>query len=165
VAAAALPTVAAKPELATATRKVSVTEAEMRERVAAARVGQLATVRSDGTPHIVPICFALLTTGRGDVVVSGTDEKPKSTFALQRLRNIAERPAAALLVDHYEEDWTRVWWIRVDGRGRVINDDADRERAVAALRAKYHQYEHVGIPGAVLAIDVDRWLGWAYTDG
>jgi hypothetical protein len=57
-----------------------------------------------------------------------------------------------------------VWWVRVDGRGRVIDDEAERERAVAALRAKYRQYEHIGIPGAVLAIDVDRWLGWAYLD-
>jgi PPOX class probable F420-dependent enzyme len=137
----------------------------MRERVAAASVGRLATVRPDGTPHIVPICFAVLTTDRGDVVVSGTDEKPKSTFALQRLRNIAERPAVTLLVDHYEDEWTRVWWIRVDGRGRIISEDAERERAVAALRAKYPQYEHIGLPGAVLAIDVDRWHGWAYIDG
>lgn len=137
----------------------------MRERVAAARVGQLATVRPDGTPHIVPICFKLLATDQGDVVVSGTDEKPKSTFALQRLRNIAERPAATLLVEHYEEEWTHVWWVRIDGRARVVNDDAERERAIAALRAKYDQYEHIGIPGAVLAIDVDHWRGWAYTDG
>jgi PPOX class probable F420-dependent enzyme len=142
-----------------------VTEAEMRERVAAARVGRLATVRPDGSPHLVPICFALLESDRGDVIVSGTDEKPKATYALQRLRNIAEHPAATLLVDHYDEDWTRVWWVRVDGRGRVINDDEEREHAISALRGKYRQYEHVGIPGAVLAIDVDRWLGWSYLDG
>jgi PPOX class probable F420-dependent enzyme len=137
----------------------------MRRRVAEARVGRLATVRPSGEPHLVPICFALLDADDGDVIVSGTDEKPKSTYSLRRLRNIAERPAVTLLVDHYEEEWERVWWVRVDGRGRVINDDAERERAVAALRAKYPQYEEVGIPGAVLAIDVDRWLGWAYQDG
>jgi len=136
----------------------------MRRRVAEARVGRLATVRPDGAPHLVPICFAVLETGDGDVIVSGTDEKPKTTYALRRLRNIAEHPAATLLVDHYEEDWDLVWWVRVDGRGRVINDD-ERELAVAALRAKYPQYEHIGIPGAVLAIDVDRWRGWAARDG
>ena len=54
----------------------------------------------------------------GDVIVSGTDEKPKTTYALRRLRNIAEHSGATLLVDHYEEEWERVWWVRVDGRGR-----------------------------------------------
>jgi PPOX class probable F420-dependent enzyme len=141
-----------------------VTEDEMRRRVAEARVGRLATVRPNGDPHLVPICFAVLESEGGDVIVSGTDEKPKTTYALRRLRNIAEHSAATLLVDHYEEEWERVWWVRVDGRGRVIEDDAERERAVAALRAKYRQYEHIGIPGAVLAIDVDRWLGWGYVD-
>jgi PPOX class probable F420-dependent enzyme len=142
-----------------------VDEGEMRRRVVTARVGQLATVRPNGEPHLVPICFAVIEGAAGDVVVSGTDEKPKTTYSLRRLRNIAERPAVSLLVDHYEEEWPRVWWVRVDGRGRVINDDAERERAVAALRAKYHQYDEIGIPGAVLAIDVDRWVGWAYRDG
>lgn len=136
----------------------------MRRRVAEARVGRLATVRPNGAPHLVPICFAVVEGDIGDVIVSGTDEKPKTTYALRRLRNISEQPAATLLVDHYEEDWERVWWVRVDGRGRVINDDAEREHAVAALRAKYPQYGHIGIPGAVLAIDVERWRGWAYLD-
>jgi PPOX class probable F420-dependent enzyme len=161
---AALSTVAAEPELATAKKEPCVREDDMRRRVAEARVGRLATVRPNGDAHLVPICFAVIEGDGGDVIVSGTDEKPKTTYALRRLRNIAEHPAATLLVDHYDEEWERVWWVRVDGRGRVIDDEAERERAVAALRAKYRQYEHIGIPGAVLAIDVDRWVGWAYLD-
>ena len=141
-----------------------MTDEEMRRRVVEARVGRLATVRPDGGPHLVPICFAVLEGAGGDVIVSGTDEKPKTTYALRRLRNVAENPAATLLVDHYDEEWERVWWVRADGRGRVIDDDAERELAVAALRAKYPQYLHIGIPGAVLAIDVDRWRGWAYVE-
>jgi PPOX class probable F420-dependent enzyme len=140
-------------------------EAEMRRRVQAARVGRLATVRPDGTPHLVPICFELVAGERGDVIVSPTDEKPKTTYALRRLQNIRHQPAVSLIVDHYEEQWTRVWWVRVDGRGRVIDDGPEHDAAVAALRAKYDQYQTIGIPGAVLAIDVERWTGWAYVDG
>src|SRR3954468_3608951 len=101
-----------------------MTEDEMRRRVVEARVGRLATVRPNGDPHLVPICFAVLEGDDGDVIVSGTDEKPKTTYALRRLRNIAEHSAATLLVDHYEEEWERAWWVRVDGRGRVIDDEA-----------------------------------------
>lgn len=123
-----------------------------------ARVGRLATVRSDGTPHLVPICFAVV----GDTVVSAVDEKPKTTRRLQRLANVEANPAVTLLVDHYDEEWSEVWWARVDGRARVVEDGPELNAAVAALRAKYEQYERVGIAGAAVVIDSDRWSGWAY---
>lgn len=123
-----------------------------------ARVGRLATVRGDGTPHLVPICFAVV----GDTVVSAVDEKPKTTRRLQRLANVEANPAVTLLVDHYDEEWSEVWWARVDGRARVVEDGPERNAAVAALRAKYEQYERVGIAGAAVVIDSDRWSGWAY---
>jgi len=126
--------------------------------VSRARVGRLATVRSDGTPHLVPICFAVV----GDTVVSAVDEKPKTTRRLQRLANVEANPAVTLLVDHYDEEWSEVWWARVDGRARVVEDGPERNAAVAALRAKYEQYERVGIAGAAVVIDSDRWSGWAY---
>ncbi len=135
----------------------------MRQRVRAAPVARLATVTPDGRPHLVPVCFALLATGDRDVIVSGTDEKPKRSLSLQRLRNLRANPAAALIVDHYEDDWTRVWWVRVDGRGRVLDDGPERDAAIDALREKYVQYEQVGLPGAVLVIDVERWRGWSYS--
>jgi PPOX class probable F420-dependent enzyme len=140
-----------------------VEHGEMRQRVRAAPVARLATVTPDGRPHLVPVCFALLATGDGDVIVSGTDEKPKRSLSLQRLRNLRANPAAALIVDHYEDDWTRVWWVRVDGRGRVLDDGPERDAAIDALREKYVQYEQVGLPGAVLVIDVERWRGWSYS--
>lgn len=134
----------------------------MRERVRAARVARLATVRPDGSPHLVPICFALTA---GDTrVVSSVDDKPKSTPELQRLANVRANPAVTLLVDHYEEDWPRVWWVRVDGRGRVVEDGPERDEANAVLRAKYEQYEAIGLSGAALVIDIGRWRGWAYSD-
>jgi PPOX class probable F420-dependent enzyme len=130
--------------------------ATMRSRVAAARVGRLATVTPDGRPHLVPCCFAL----DGDVVVSAVDAKPKSTLALRRLDNLRAHPAAALLVDHYAEDWATLWWVRVDGTGRVLEDGAERDAALAVLAAKYEQYRRDPPPGAVIAIDASSWRAW-----
>jgi PPOX class probable F420-dependent enzyme len=137
----------------------------MRRRVAAARVARLATVRPDGTPHLVPVCFALLAGPDGDLLVSAVDEKPKTTTSLQRLRNVAANPAVTLLVDHYEDDWRRVWWVRVDGDGRVLEEPtAGHDDAASALRAKYEQYRDHDLTRPILAVDVRRWVGWA-SDG
>ncbi|HEU6445210.1 MAG TPA: TIGR03668 family PPOX class F420-dependent oxidoreductase, partial [Gaiellaceae bacterium] len=105
---------------------------ELRERVAAARVARLATLGAEG-PHLVPICFAL----DGEVLYSAVDEKPKRSRRLQRLENIRARPAVSVLVDHYEEDWTRLWWVRLDGTARVHEDGPERERGLELLGAKY----------------------------
>jgi PPOX class probable F420-dependent enzyme len=102
--------------------------------------------------------------GDGARVVSSVDEKPKSTPALQRLANVRANPAVTLLVDHYEEDWARVWWVRADGWGRVVEHGPEHDEAAAALRAKYEQYARIGITGAALVIDIQRWRGWAYSD-
>jgi PPOX class probable F420-dependent enzyme len=134
----------------------------MRTRVAAARVARLATIRPDGTPHVVPICFALLTGSTGDLLVSAVDSKPKSTASLQRLQNVGANPAVTVLVDHYEEEWRRVWWVRVDGDGHLVDGGVDHERVVDALREKYEQYRDHDLPGPALLIDVRRWVGWAY---
>ena len=96
----------------------------------------------------------------GDIVYSAVDAKPKSTLALQRLRNLAAHPVASLVVDHYEEDWTRLWWVRVDGSARVLEAGPERDRAIDALAAKYVQYLEVPPPGAVVALDVEAWRGW-----
>ena len=128
----------------------------MRARVAAARVGRLGTVRPDGRPHLVPCCFALV----GATVYSAVDAKPKSTLALRRLANLRANPAAALLVDQYVEDWSELWWVRVDGRGRVIEDGNERDEAVDRLAAKYEQYQRARPPGAVIAISTTTWTAW-----
>ena len=132
-----------------------MTPAEARERFAAARVARLATADAGGRPHLVPVVFAL----EGDRVYTVVDAKPKRTTALRRLRNVAENPWVALLADHYEEDWAALWWVRAEGRGRVVEADApEARRAVELLRARYPQQRAVG---AVLAVDVERWSGWA----
>ena len=132
-----------------------MTPAEARERFAAARVARLATADAGGRPHLVPVVFAV----EGDRVYTVVDAKPKRTTALRRLRNVAENPWVALLADHYEEDWAALWWVRAEGRGRVVEADApEARRAVELLRARYPQQRAVG---AVLAVDVERWSGWA----
>ncbi len=130
----------------------------MTVRLADARVARLATVRSDGFPHLVPCCFAL----DGEVVYSAVDDvKPKSTMALRRLDHVRANPAVSLLVDHYDDtDWSALWWVRIDGRGRVVDDGPDHDRARALLAAKYPQYAAAPGFGAVLVIAVDTWRGW-----
>jgi PPOX class probable F420-dependent enzyme len=133
-----------------------VDEQVVRARLAAAPVGRLATVTADGRPHVVPCCFTLV----GPTLYSAVDHKPKTTTALRRLANVAANPAVALLVDHYEDDWSALWWIRVDGSGRVLPPGPERDAAVAALVAKYDQYRGRPPAGPVLAVDVAGWRAW-----
>jgi PPOX class probable F420-dependent enzyme len=132
---------------------------EARRRFGAARVARLATADGAGRPHLVPIVFAL----EGDRVYSAVDAKPKRTAALRRLSNVRENPAVAVLVDHYDDaDWSALWWVRAEGRGRVIDaGQPEAERAVARLAERYPQQRAVG---AVLAVDVERWSGWSAGD-
>ena len=119
-----------------------MTPAEARERFAAARVARLATADAGGRPHLVPVVFAV----EGDRVYTVVDAKPKRTTALRRLRNVAENPWVALLVDHYDErTGTALWWVRAEGRGRVVEADApEARRAVELLRARYPQQRRRG---------------------
>lgn len=128
----------------------------MRARVGAARVARLATVTGDGRPHLVPCCFVLT----ADTIYSAVDAKPKTTLALRRLANIGANPAAALLVDHYDDDWSALWWVRLDGIARVVTDPDERGRALALLAAKYPQYQRTPPPGDVIAIEVAAWRAW-----
>ena len=128
----------------------------MRERAAGAKVAHLATVRPDGTPHVVPCCFVL----DRDTIYSAIDAKSKSALKLQRLENLRRHSAAAVLVDHYDDDWAELWWVRADGRARVIDDGEEHERAKSLLEDKYLQYRNLAIPGAVIAVAVEHWRGW-----
>lgn len=133
---------------------------EARRRFGDARVGRLATVSADGGPQVVPIVFA----ADGDLVFSAVDGKPKSSRRLKRLRNIEANPRASLLVDHYNEAWEHLWWVRADGIARIDASGPGRDRAIELLRAKYAQY--AGMPdsfGDVIVITVDRWLSWSFT--
>src|SRR6266851_139204 len=129
----------------------------MRSRINSAMVARLATVGRDGRPHIVPITFA----PDDDALYFAIDFKPKKTADLQRLRNIEANPVVAVLVDHYDNDWTRLWWVRVDGSARIVIDGADFERGVALLTERYAQYQTARPAGPVVAIAIERMTGWS----
>jgi PPOX class probable F420-dependent enzyme len=126
-----------------------------RARFVEARVARLATADAAGRPHVVPIVFAVV----GDTVYSAVDSKPKSGARLRRLDNIRANAAVSVLVDHYTDDWSRLWWARADGHATVV--DAGRAAdALAELTARYPQYATAPPPGPVIVITVDRWSGW-----
>jgi PPOX class probable F420-dependent enzyme len=128
----------------------------MRERVAAARVARLATVGTGGQPHLVPVVFAI----EDPLVWIAIDSKPKRSRDLARLRNIAAEPKVSVLVDHYEDDWTRLWWIRLDGDAHVLPDGQWRD-PISVLQAKYPQYRDSPPEGPVIEIRIHNWRGWA----
>ena len=105
-----------------------------------------------GRPHVVPICFVL----DGGVLYTAVDEKPKRTRRLQRLRNIESNPQVEVVIDHYDEDWTQLWWVRLRGTARIVDD----ARALELLAAKYPQYREQLPTGAVIAITVEERSEW-----
>ncbi|ORB75179.1 TIGR03668 family PPOX class F420-dependent oxidoreductase [Mycobacterium scrofulaceum] len=122
-------------------------------------VARMATVTPDGLPHLVPVVFAV-GEDSADVVYTAVDAKPKTTRRLRRLANIEHNGHVSLLVDQYADDWTRLWWVRVDGTATIHTDNAVLESAYRLLRAKYPQYQSVPLDGPVIAIAVRRWSSW-----
>ena len=124
-------------------------------------MASLATANVDGRPHVVPIVFAVAR----DTVYSAVDAKPKRTTSLRRLANLKANPNTALLVHHYDDDdWTQLWWVRADGNGRVLDpDETEARKAVTRLVERYSQYREDPPTGPVIAIDVFRWSGWAFS--
>lgn len=150
---------------------------EARRRFTAARRAHLATADAEGVPHIVPVTFACA----GDRVYIAVDAKPKRSHDLRRLRNIRENPDVALLADRYDDDWSRLWWVRADGSARVLDAEhdeaeaqagaedrvqahAERRRMIGLLQARYPQYLANVPQGPVIEVSVSRWSGWAFAD-
>jgi PPOX class probable F420-dependent enzyme len=138
-----------------------MTRNEAIARLREARVGRLATVRPDGSPHVVPFVFAVDPDGDELLASWAVDDKPKMHRAIQRLENIEANPSVEFVVDGYEEDWSELWWVRVTGRARVVSSPEERAKMIAALTDKYPQYGEAPPTGAVIAIDVDRVTGWS----
>jgi PPOX class probable F420-dependent enzyme len=131
--------------------------AELRRLFAASPVARLSTVRPDGGPHVVPVVFALVE----DTVYSAVDAKPKRSRALQRVANLRADPRCALLVDHYEDDWRRLWWVRADGRGEVVDEPSGAHPGIRALVHRFSQYRDDPPAGPLLVVSVERWSGWS----
>jgi PPOX class probable F420-dependent enzyme len=119
-------------------------------------VAMLATVGPDGAPHLVPVVFAV----HDDVVYTAVDAKRKSTQRLRRLANIEANPKVSMLVDHYDDDWTQLWWVRADGIAAIHYSGEEMATGYALLRKKYLQYQRIALDGPVVTVDVQRWASW-----
>jgi PPOX class probable F420-dependent enzyme len=137
-------------------QEAAMDQAMAHRRLTDAHFGVLATVTTEGEPHAVPCCFVL----HGDCIYSAVDSKPKSTLALRRLDNLRANPAVTLLVHHDDEDWSTLWWVRVDGTGRIVDTDDERALALDLLAAKYPQYRSTPPPGNVIVFDIGQWRWW-----
>jgi PPOX class probable F420-dependent enzyme len=122
-------------------------------------VVRLATADEHGRPHLVTVTFAV---SKG-TVYTAVDQKPKSSRDLKRLANIRANPRVCLLADHYEDDWDRLWWVRVDGHARVVEDAGEMAEPIALLAGRYHQYRERPPEGPVIEIIIDHWTGWTAT--
>jgi PPOX class probable F420-dependent enzyme len=123
------------------------------------RVARLATADARGVPHVVPVCFAI---ADGTLYMT-IDEKPKRQAGapLKRLRNIAENPAVAILADRYDEDWTRLGWIMLQGMAEILSGGTEHARAQTLLRARYQQLGDMDIePLSVIAVRLERVMSW-----
>ena len=136
-----------------------MTDEEALERLTTARVGRLATADLAGVPHVVPFVFVV----HGRTLYWAVDRKPKRSKRLKRLENIRANPNVEVVVDHYEEDWNAVWWVRAGGSARTVEDAQEREKAVRLLREKYPTYSNEPPDGPVVAIDVTRITSWEAT--
>ncbi|HEU5001884.1 MAG TPA: TIGR03668 family PPOX class F420-dependent oxidoreductase [Actinomycetota bacterium] len=121
-----------------------------------ARRGYLATIGQQGDPRVVPVCF----TWAGDQIWTAIDGKPKTTDIPARVRDIRAHPKVAFTVDRWDEDWSRLAWLQARGRGVVLPEGPEAERARAALRDKYPQYQTTPLHGLVIRVDIDQWVGW-----
>ena len=142
--------------------KIPGISAAVRARLHAARVARLATLDAKRSPHLVPVCFVYY----GSVFYSAIDRKPKRVAAekLARLEHIRSTPQVALLIDHYDEDWTLLWYILVRGKARLVPSwaRAERAQAIRKLRDKYPQYAAgmLGDDAPILRITPGRVTAW-----
>jgi len=119
-------------------------------------VAMLATVGADSVPHVVPVVFAV----HDNVVFTAVDAKRKSTQKLRRLANIEANPQVSMLVDHYDDDWSQLWWVRADGVAAIHQSGEEMATGYTLLRRKYLQYQRIALDGPVITVEVRKWSSW-----
>ena len=125
---------------------------------AAARVARMATTNAEGTPHLVPVLFVFI----DGTVFTSVDDKLRRTKASRRLDNIATNRQVSLLVDHYEEDWDNLWWVRADGDAEILDQHAaEAQHALETLSEKYPQYALIRPEGSMIAVRNLQWQSWS----
>jgi PPOX class probable F420-dependent enzyme len=124
------------------------------------RVGHLATADASGVPYLVPVCFAL---SRNSLYIT-IDQKPKrQDRPVKRVRNILENPCAAFVVDHWDEDWSRLGWVMLRGVAEILDSGAEHDRAQDLLRERYEQYRTMNLAGLpVIALRIAHVASWGY---
>lgn len=126
-------------------------------------IGVLGTVDPDGRPHCVPICFSTISRGDSNVLVSVIDEKPKTTTELRRVTNIEHTPSVTVLLDRYDDDWSRLAWIQLRGRATVNRPDDEivYHRQIEALIEKYPQYRHHDLENRpIIEVAIESLRSW-----
>ena len=133
---------------------------EIARRLAGARSAVLGTVGERGRPHLVPIVFA----HREDRLYTAVDRKPKTTRRLKRLINIEADPHVSVLMDHYDDDWSRLWWIRLDGMAEVVRSGPRLRTGLALLAGKYEPYAAAPPPGPLIEVRIETTRAWSARD-
>ncbi len=123
-------------------------------------VGHLATADANGRPHVIPFCFVC----DGGIIYSVLDAKPKSADlrSLRRVRNILANPRVSVVIDHYESDWSRLWYLLVHGSAELLEQCPEQAAAISLLRDKYQQYREMDLEySPVIKITPERATGWS----
>lgn len=139
---------------------MKLSTAESRARFVRSPVAVLGTADVAGATHLVPVTFLV----SGDLVLIAIDDKPKRSRDLKRLRNIAANPRVCLLAQHYEADWSRLWWARADGTARVVEPEDVPGTVREGLLDRYPWYAQNPPNGPVIEVTVQQWSGWAFAD-
>jgi PPOX class probable F420-dependent enzyme len=138
-------------------RRFPINQQQITQLLQNTRSAILGTVGERGGPHLVPIVFAY---GDGRICTA-VDQKPKTTRRLQRLRNIEKNPQVSILLDRYDDDWTRLWWIRIDGTAHILDSGPAFRAGIALLSGKYRQYVVQPPPGPLIDVEVETIRAWS----